>query len=117
MRRRLVIALLLLAAIASAAYIGLRRPGALVLTGIVTTNDVIVSPQIDGRLAQLNVVEGDRVSRDQVLALIDPRELAAESDYYSSSEAGAGAQVREAEAALRYQQHQTTDAIAQAEST
>ncbi len=116
MRRRLVLALLLLAAIASAAYVSLRRPTALVLTGIVTTNDVIVSPQIDGRLAQLNVVEGDRVTRDQVLGVIDPRELAAESAYYSSSEAGAGAQVREAEAALHYQEHQTTDAIAQAAS-
>ena len=116
MRRRLVLALLLLAAIASAAYVGLRRPTDLVLTGIVTTNDVIVSPQIDGRLAQLNVVEGDRVTRDQVLGVIDPRELAADSAYYSSSEAGAGAQVREAEAALHYQEHQTTDAIAQAAS-
>ena len=116
MRRRLLLAFLLLAAIASGAYISLRRPTALVLTGIVTTNDVIVSPQVDGRLAQLQVVEGDRVSRDQVLAVIDSRELAADSAYYSSSEAGAGAQVREAEAALRYQEHQTTDAIAQAAS-
>jgi HlyD family secretion protein len=117
MRRRIALALLLLVAIVSAAYISLRRPQALVLTGIVTTNDVIVSPQIDGRLAQLNVVEGDKVARDQVIAVIDPRELAADSAYYSSSEAGAGAQVREAEAALRYQEHQTSDAIAQAEST
>jgi HlyD family secretion protein len=116
MRRRIVFALLLLAAVASVAYVSLRRPSSLVLTGIITTNDVIISPQIDGRLAQLIVVEGDRVARDQVIALIDPRELAADSAYYTSSEAGAGAQVREAQAALHYQEHQTTDAIAQAAS-
>jgi HlyD family secretion protein len=117
MRRRILTLLLLAAAGVSVAYISLRRPTSLVLTGIVTTNDVIVSPQIDGRLAKLLVVEGDRVARDQVIAIIDPRELAADSEYFSSSEAGAGAQVREAEAALHYQEHQTTDAIAQAAST
>src|SRR5262245_50441427 len=117
MRRRVLVLFLLLAAGVSVAYISLRRPTSLTLTGMVTTNDVIVSPQIDGRLSKLLVVEGDRVARDQVVAIIDPRELAADSDYFSSSEAGAGAQVREAAAALEYQQHQTTDAIAQATST
>ncbi len=117
MRRRVLVLLLLAAAGVSVAYISLRRPTSLVLTGIVTTNDVIVSPQIDGRLAKLMVMEGDQVARDQVIAIIDPRELAADSEYFSSSEAGAGAQVREAEAALHYQEHQTTDAIAQAAST
>ena len=116
MRRRIVFALLLLAAVASVAYVSLRRPTTLVLTGIVTTNDVIVSPQIDGRLAQLRSSKATASTRDQVIAVIDPRELAADSAYYSSSEAGAGAQVREAQAALHYQEHQTTDAIAQAAS-
>src|SRR6187397_1648067 len=102
MRRRILVVLLLAAAGVSGAYISLRRPTSLVLTGIVTTNDVIVSPQIDGRLAKLLVVEGDQVTRDQVIAVIDPRELAADSEYFSSSEAGASAQVREAEAALHY---------------
>ena len=45
------------------AYVYLnRRPTALVLTGIVTTNDVIVSPQIGGQIGQLLV---DRRRRGQ----------------------------------------------------
>ena len=38
-------------------------PAALVLTGIVTTNDVIVSPQIAGQIGQLLVTEGDAVKK------------------------------------------------------
>ena len=41
-------------------------PPALVLTGIVTTNDVIVSPQIAGQIGQLLVNEGDAVKKDQL---------------------------------------------------
>ena len=52
-----------------------RQPTALVLTGIVTTNDVIVSPQIGGQIAELTVQEGDAVRKDQRLAVIRPDEL------------------------------------------
>jgi multidrug efflux pump subunit AcrA (membrane-fusion protein) len=51
---------------APAALYAYRRIGAappLVLTGIVTTNDVIVSPQIGGQIGQLHVSEGDRSRR------------------------------------------------------
>ena len=44
-------------------------PPALVLTGIVTTSDVIVSPQIAGQIGQLLVTEGDAVKKDQLLAV------------------------------------------------
>src|SRR3954447_1467274 len=116
MRRRLLLLVVLLAIAGGAAYAMLRMPSRLTLTGIVTTNDVIVSSQIDGRLAPLSVAEGDQVKKDQVIATIDPRELAADSAYYSSTEQGALAQVHEAQAALSYQEKQTADAIAQAES-
>ena len=44
-------------------YIWLQTlPKPLVLTGIVTTHDVIVSPHIGGRIGQLLVNEGDTVS-------------------------------------------------------
>src|SRR5262245_30595304 len=116
MRRRLLLLVILLAIAGGVAYAMLRQPSTLPLTGIVTTNDVTVSAQIDGRLATLTVVEGDQVKKDRVIATIDPRELAADSAYYSSAEQGAGAQVREAQAALSYQEKQTADAIAQAQS-
>ena len=92
------------------------RPTSLTLTGIVTTNDVIVSPQIGGQLGELLVKEGDTVHRDQVVAIIRPDELQADTAYYSSNVAGLASQVRESEAALRFQQQQTTDQIRQAEA-
>jgi HlyD family secretion protein len=94
-----------------------RRPTSLTLTGIVTTNDVIVSPQIAGQIRQLLVAEGDTVKKDQLVALITPDELRADSAYYARSAEGFGSQVRESEAALRYQERQTTDQIRQAEAT
>jgi len=92
------------------------RPTSLTLTGIVTTNDVIVSPQIGGQLGDLLVKEGDTVHRDQVVATIRPDELQADTAYYRSNVAGLASQVRESEAALRFQQQQTTDQIRQAEA-
>src|SRR5579871_5616033 len=94
-----------------------RRPTSLTLTGIVTTNDVVVGPQIAGQIRQLLVKEGDVIKRDQLLAVITPDELRADSAYYQHSAEGLGSQVRESEAALRYQERQTTDQISQAEAT
>ena len=67
-----------------------RRPTSLTLTGIVTTNDVIVSPQIAGQIRQLLVNEGDVVKKDQLLAVITPDELRADSAYYAHSAEGVG---------------------------
>src|SRR5262245_31976284 len=94
-----------------------RPPTSLVLTGIVTTNDVLVSPQIAGQVSQLLVKEGDTVKRDQLVAVLRPDELQAETAYYAQNVEGLSSQVRESEAALRYQQRQMADQIAQAEST
>jgi len=118
MRKTVVLPVLLVAAIAAGWYFFFRaRPSVLVLTGIVTTNDVIVSPQIAGQIADLLVKEGDAVKKDQLLAVIKPDELQADTAYYRSNVAGLSSQVQESEAALRFQQRQTTDQIAQAEST
>jgi len=43
-------------------YVLQLRTTPLVLTGIVTTNEVIVSPQVSGRIDRLLVREGDTVS-------------------------------------------------------
>jgi HlyD family secretion protein len=93
-----------------------RRPSELVLTGVVTTNDVIVSPQIGGQISRLLVSEGDAVKKDQLIALIAPDELRADTSYYAQSAQGLSDQVSQAEAALRYQQQQMGDQIKQAEA-
>jgi HlyD family secretion protein len=118
MLRKLIPLILLAAAAAGGWYLYTHsRPTELVLTGIVTTNDVIVSPQIGGQIGQLLVAEGDSVKKDQLVAVIVPDELKADSAYYSQNVAGMSSQVRESEAALRYQERQTADQIRQAEST
>ena len=116
---RTAIRLVLLAVVAAGvgAYFYLHRaPAALVLTGIVTTDDVIVSPQIGGQIEQLLVKEGDGVKKGQLVAVIVPDELRADTAYYSHNVAGLSSQVQESEAALRFQERQTADQILQAES-
>jgi len=118
MRKRLLILLVLVAAAGAGAYAYMRMgPTPLVLTGIVTTNDVIVSAQIGGQIAQLLVKEGDTVRKDQLIAVIAPDELRADTAYFSQNQQGLSSQVRESEAALRFQERQTVDQIRQAEST
>ena len=111
-----VLVVLLLVAGGVYAYRGL-APAPLVLTGIVTTNDVIVSAQIGGRIAELKAGEGDTVKKDQLVAVIAPDELKADTAYFARNVEGLSSQVRESEAALRYQERLTVDQIRQAEST
>jgi len=117
MRTRLLLLLLLAAAAGGGWYAYNRsRPTTLVLTGIVTTNDVIVSPQIAGQIGDLVVKEGDTVKKDQLVAVIRPDELQADTAYYRNNVAGMASQVQESEAALRFQEQQTRDQITQAQA-
>jgi HlyD family secretion protein len=117
-RTPLLIGLALVLLAAGVVYYTLQlRATALVLTGLVTTNEVIISPQVTGRIDRLLVREGDSVTRDQLLALIAPDELRADSAYYTYSAEGLASQVKESEAALRLQEQQTTEQIHQAEAT
>jgi len=112
---RLLVVLVLIV-VGSVAYSGL-RPKSLTLTGIVTTNDVVVSPQVAGLVGELLVTEGDLVKKGQILATIAPDELRAETAYYAQNAQGLTSQVRESEAALRLEQTQVVHQTTQAEST
>lgn len=114
--RRFVVLLLLVGGGAAGYYFYSRPPTDLVLTGVVTTNDVIVGPQITGKIQQILVAEGDTVKRDQIVATIVPDELMAESSAATHNVEGLGSQVQEAQAALRLQERQTIEQIRQAES-
>jgi HlyD family secretion protein len=92
------------------------RSAVLVLTGIVTTNDVTVSSQVTGLVARVLVNEGDSVARDQLLAVIAPGELQADRAYYEHNAEGVASQVRQSAAELRYQEAQTTQQIRQADA-
>jgi HlyD family secretion protein len=89
-----------LALIAAVGYAAGRRGSTLVLTGVVTTNDVVVSPLVQGRLSELLVHEGDSVTSNELLAVLAPGELAADRMYFERSAQGRSERVDAAEADL-----------------
>ncbi len=115
MRKLLPLIVLLLAG-GGVYYYSNLPPTELVLTGVVTTNDVVVGPQIAGRIAQLLVNEGDVVTQNQLLAVIAPDELKAESAYATHNLEGVASQIQQSQAALRYEQLQMTEKVRQEES-
>jgi HlyD family secretion protein len=119
MKKKIILAALIVIILCGGVvyYKAVTRPQPIILTGIVTTDDVVASSQIQGRLAQVLVKEGDTVKAGQLLAVIEPDELRADASYYVHSELGTAAQVVEAEAALKYQEAQTHDQIKQAEAS
>jgi RND family efflux transporter MFP subunit len=99
--RKIILLLLVLAAVAGGvAYTLTRPPGAIVLTGIVTTDEVIVSPEIQGRLQELFVKEGDTVTNGELLAVIQPQEQRANMAFFTSSQQQTTADLAQAQADL-----------------
>jgi HlyD family secretion protein len=117
-RKRLGIVFLLVAIGAAVTYYVLRsRNTTLVLTGMVTTNEVVVSSQVAGQIGQLLVKEGDQVKAGEQVATIAPDELRADSAYYAQAAQGASSQVQQNEAALRMERQQTESQIKQAQAS
>ena len=117
MKRKLPVFIVLAVLAAGLALYALLRPaGAVVLTGIVTTDEVIVSPEIQGRLQQVLVNQGDTVTNGQLLAVLQPQEWKADFSFYASSAAQSTAQVARAGADLRFSEAQTSNLISQAEA-
>ena len=118
MKRRLIaiVAILVLAVAAGVAYRLLRNPTSITLTGIVTTDEVRVGSQVQGRLQKLLVREGDVVKKGELLAVIQPQELQADRSFYASSEQATAEQVAQARADLAFQQAQTREQIRQGQA-
>jgi HlyD family secretion protein len=86
-------------------YFTMPRGNDIRLIGVVDGNEVRVSPQVTGRMIQLNVDEGSVVKKGDLIAQLDPRELQA-------SLAAAKANVATLESTVREAQHNyswTTD--------
>ncbi|HEX6806405.1 MAG TPA: efflux RND transporter periplasmic adaptor subunit [Gemmatimonadaceae bacterium] len=98
-------------------YLVTRPPASLVLTGVVTTNDVIVSPQVGGQINRLLVAEGDSVTQHQLLAVLAPGELAADQSYYAQNAQALASQVNQSAADLHYQETQADEQVRQTEAT
>jgi HlyD family secretion protein len=117
MKRRIILISLIVAAIATAVYFAIAaRRREIVLTGIVTTDEVVVSSEIEGRLQQLLVRQGDTVTNGQLIAIIQPAERKAELDFYSKNVQQSSAQVRGAEADVDFQEAQSSNLIWQSEA-
>ena len=116
--KRKIAAIAIIAAVIAAmiSYRLTRSPSSLVLTGIVTTDDVQVSSQIQGRIQELLVRQGDTVKKGQLLAVIQPQEWQADKDYYKNSERESAEQVETAKANLEFQEAQTGDQIRQSQA-
>jgi multidrug resistance efflux pump len=77
-RNKFLIVLTVILVIASVYYIfSTPRGNDLVLVGTVDANQIVVSPQIQGRILKLLVEEGTQVKLGDLIALLDPSELEA----------------------------------------
>src|SRR5215471_9829686 len=106
-RRVLFFAVALLVIAGGIYYVLAHRAMPVVITGIVTTDSVIVSSEIQGRVQQLLVKQGDTVKGGDLVATIQPQEWKADMAFYAHSERQSEAQVIQAEADLKYQEAQT----------
>jgi multidrug resistance efflux pump len=122
LKSRIIIGSLVVVVAVVVGFVLLRGSGPddLVLTGVVTTDDVVVSPLVGGRVDSLAVASGDSVHEGQLIALITPGELAADRSFYMHSADAAVAQVAAREADLASVQAQASEAeatLAKAERT
>jgi HlyD family secretion protein len=87
------------------------------LTGIVDGNEVIVSPQIMGRIVTLKVDEGSEVKKGDLIAELDPKELEASLAAAKANVASLQAQVHEANHNYTLTDDSTGASLKQAEAT
>ncbi len=88
----------------------------LVLIGTVDSNQVIVSPQIEGRLQKLLVDEGTQVKQGDLIAVIDPSELEAEERAAAATIDSQRYKVAETQSTLQAMQGSTTSSVANAQA-
>jgi HlyD family secretion protein len=98
-KRKIPIFIIVLAVVGGGIYYASTRPPTqIILTGIVTTDEVIVGPEIQGRLQQLFVKEGDIVTNGQLLAQLQPEQWRADMAFYDSSAQQTSATLAQAQA-------------------
>jgi RND family efflux transporter MFP subunit len=99
MKRTIPILVVLIALIGGGIYYLTTRPtNEIILTGIVTTDEVIVSPEIQGRIKHLCVEQGDTVTNGELVAEIQPESWRADMAFYSNSVQQSSADLNQAQA-------------------
>lgn len=97
-------------------YVTMPRGNALRLVGTVDGNEIIVSPQITGRLVELDVDEGSEVTKGQLIGELDPKELQASLAAAKANVATLEASVHEAQHNYSWTEGQTGASIDQADA-
>jgi HlyD family secretion protein len=102
----------------AALYYFFSTPGSeyLVLVGTVDSNQVVVSPQISGRIQRLLVDEGTQVKQGDLIALLDPSELEAQERAAAATIASLKSKVNESEYTQEAMSGSTTSDVANAQA-
>jgi multidrug resistance efflux pump len=104
--------------IAVVVYVATTPKGAeIALVGILTGNEVIVSPKIAGRIERLLVDEGSEVKQGQLIAELDRAELEAQRDYYVANTRSLEARVGQVKNTWGWTNDQTEAALNRAEAS
>jgi len=89
---------------------------ALQLIGTVDANEIVVSSKIPGRIQKLTVIQGDKVTTGQLIAVIESRDLKAAAEAASASASADQARLRQAQDTVRQTLGETTSATQAAEA-
>jgi HlyD family secretion protein len=102
----------------SAVYYFLSTPGGsdLVLVGTVDSNQIVVSPQIGGRIAKLLVDEGTSVKQGDLIAVLDPAELEAQERAAAATIASLRSKVGESQYMQRSTKGSTSSDVVNAQA-
>jgi HlyD family secretion protein len=92
------------------------RSSDLVLIGTVDSNQVIVSPQVEGRIAKLLVDEGTQLKQGDLIAILDPSELEAQAHAAAAMIDSLRSQVAATQATQQATAGSTTSSVANAEA-
>ncbi|MBZ5570318.1 MAG: efflux RND transporter periplasmic adaptor subunit [Acidobacteriia bacterium] len=116
-RNKFLILLGVITAIALGYYfISTPRNKDLILIGTVDSNQVIVSPQVNGRLMKLLVDEGTPVKQGDLIAVLDPAELEAQARAAAATIDSMKYKVAETQSTLEATQGSTTSSVANAQA-
>jgi HlyD family secretion protein len=116
-RNKFLILLGVLFLIASLYYV-FSTPGGkdLVLVGTVDSNQIVVSPQIGGRISKLLVEEGTPVKQGDLIALLDPAELEAQERAAAATISSLRSRVTESQYTQRSTRGSTSSDVANAQA-
>ena len=109
--------LLVLFTIAATVYfITMPRGNNIPLTGVIAGNEVIVSPQMTGRIVNLTVDEGSVVKKGDLIAELDDKELEASLAASKANVLSLEAQVTEANHNYSWTSNQTDASVSEAQA-